>query len=56
MRRVRWKEQEIDHVDHVKRFNYYSKDIKQISEQKDNLLRNCGALLTLFLVKIGQKG
>jgi hypothetical protein len=31
---------EIDHVDHVTRFDHYSKDIKQISEQKDYLLRN----------------
>jgi hypothetical protein len=31
---------EIDQVDHVKRFDYYSKDIMQNLEQKDYLLRN----------------
>jgi hypothetical protein len=35
---------EIDHVDHVKRFGYYSKDVKRISEQKDHLLRNWGGM------------
>jgi hypothetical protein len=31
---------QIDQVNHVKRTDYYSEDIKQISEQKDHLLRN----------------
>jgi hypothetical protein len=48
---------EIDHGDHVKRFHYYSKDIKQISEQKDHLLQNWGACVdVIFWKKIGQKG
>jgi hypothetical protein len=42
---------EIDHVDHVKRFDYYSKDIKRTSEQKDHLLRNWGHVLTPFFGK-----
>jgi hypothetical protein len=40
---------EIDEVNHVKRFYYYSKDIKRILEQKDHLLGNLGACVdTIF--------
>jgi hypothetical protein len=42
---------EIDHVDRVKRFDFYAKYIKRISEQKDHLLRNWGHVLTPFLEK-----
>jgi hypothetical protein len=49
---------EIDHVDHVKRFGYYSKDVKRISEQKDHLLRNGGGhvLAPFFEKKQVKKG
>jgi hypothetical protein len=36
----------------MRRFDYYSKDIKQISEQKDHLLQNWGGCVdTVFFVK-----
>jgi hypothetical protein len=47
---------EIDQVDHVKRFDYYSKDIKQILEQKDHLLRNSRACVDTIFWKNGSKG
>jgi hypothetical protein len=47
---------EIDQVDHVKRFGYYSNNIKEISEQKCYLLRNWGHVLTSFFGKNGSKG
>jgi hypothetical protein len=42
---------EIDQVDHVKRFDYYSKDIKEISEQKDYLLLNWGACVDIVFLE-----
>jgi hypothetical protein len=47
---------ETNHVDHVKIFDYYSKDVKQIAERKDHLLQNWGHVLTSFFEKTGQKG
>jgi hypothetical protein len=46
---------EIDHVDHMKRFGYYSKDVKQISEQTGHLLRNWGACVDIVFWKNGSK-
>jgi hypothetical protein len=40
---------EINNIDHMNRFGYYSKDVKRILEQKDHLLRNWGACVdTVF--------
>jgi hypothetical protein len=41
----------------MRRFNYYSKDIKQMFEQKYHLLQNWGACVdTIFWKKQGQEG